>query len=286
MRVALIGVGAMGRDMARHVAKSGHDLVVTDVDPEARARAAADGRSVAETLHEAAQEADIFIVVVATDDQSRKVTEGILRAATPGSIVVVAATNNPNTMRELAENAAAAGFGFVDAPVVFGRQGAKDGTLVSLCGGSAEDVERVRPVLMAYSRAVYHVGPIGAGQLAKTCNNMMHWAACVANYEMLLLAKRYGVDAQKMREILLDCPARNGTLADWDTTRFTWHEKDMDVALDLAQAGGVPLPLFGQVDQLVKRLGPDQVKDLLYGPEAEYLGRRIVPLDRESGGFG
>jgi 3-hydroxyisobutyrate dehydrogenase len=286
MRVALIGVGAMGRDMARHVAKSGHDLIVTDVDPEARARAAADGRSVAETLQEAAQEADIFIVVVATDDQSRKVTEGILRAATPGSIVVVAATNNPNTMRELAENAAAAGFGFVDAPVVFGRQGAKDGTLVSLCGGSAEDVERVRPVLMAYSRAVYHVGPIGAGQLAKTCNNMMHWAACVANYEMLLLAKRYGVDAQKMREILLDCPARNGTLADWDTTRFTWHEKDMDVALDLAQAGGVPLPLFGQVDQLVKRLGPDQVKDLLYGPEAEYLGRRIVPLDRESGGFG
>jgi 3-hydroxyisobutyrate dehydrogenase len=103
---------------------------------------------------------------------------------------------------------------------------------------------------------------------------------------MLLLAKRYGVDAQKMREVLLDCPARNGTLEHWDTARFTWHEKDMDVALDLAQAGGVPMPLFGQVDQLVKRLGPEQVRDLLYGREAEYLGKRIVPLDNESGGFG
>jgi 3-hydroxyisobutyrate dehydrogenase len=223
---------------------------------------------------------------VATDDQSRTVTEGILEAGKPGSVIVIAATNNPNTMRDLAEKASAAGFGFVDAPVVFGRQGAADGTLVSLCGGTEEDVERVRPVLMAYSRAVYHVGPVGAGQLAKTCNNMMHWVACVANFEMLLLAKRYGVNAQRMREILLDCPARNGTLADWDTTRFTWHEKDMDVALDLAQAGDLALPLFGQVDQLVKRLGPDQVKELLYGKEAEYLGRRVVPLDRRSGGFG
>jgi 3-hydroxyisobutyrate dehydrogenase len=188
-------------------------------------------------------------------------------------------------MRELGGKAAENGFGFVDAPVVFGLEGARQGTLVSVCGGSAEDIERVGPVLMAYSRAVHHVGPVGAGQLAKTCNNMMHWAACVANYEMLLIAKRYGVDAQKMREILLDCPARNGTLEHWDTTRFTWHEKDMDVALDLAQAGGVPLPLFGQVDQLVKRLGPDQVKALLHGAEAEYLGKRIVPLDRDGGGF-
>ena len=286
MRVALVGVGAMGRDMARHIAKAGSELIVTDVSPDARAQAAADGRNVADTLEEAAKAAEVFIVVVATDEQSRTVTEGILKTGKPGSVIVVAATNNPNTMRDLAEKASAAGFGFVDAPVVFGRQGAADGTLVSLCGGTEEDVERVRPVLMAYSRAVYHVGPVGAGQLAKTCNNMMHWVACVANFEMLLLAKRYGVNAQRMREILLDCPARNGTLADWDTTRFTWHEKDMDVALDLAQAGDLALPLFGQVDQLVKRLGPDQVKELLYGEEAEYLGRRVVPLDRQSGGFG
>lgn len=285
MKVAVVGVGAMGRAMAGHIARAGHPLVVTDIDPDTRALAAGDGLAVVDTLGAAAAAADTFIVMVATDDQSRSVCAGILDAGNSGSVIAIAATNSPNTMRELAGKAAEKGFRFVDAPVVFGLQGAEKGTLVSLCGGSAEDVERVGPVLMAYSRAVHHVGPVGAGQLAKTCNNMMHWVACVANYEMLLVAKRYGVDAQKMREILLDCPARNGTLEHWDTTRFTWHEKDMDVALDLAQTGGVPLPLFGQVDQLVKRLGPDQVKALLYGPEAEYLGKRIVPLDRDHGGF-
>jgi 3-hydroxyisobutyrate dehydrogenase len=223
---------------------------------------------------------------VATDDQSRTVTREILETSRPGAVIVIAATNDPRTMQELAVEAKAKGLRFVDAPVVFGLQGAKEGVLVSLCGGSAEDVAFVEPVLMAYGRAFHHVGPVGAGQLAKTCNNMMHWVACVANYEVLLLAKRFGVDAQKMREILLDCPAHNVTLKRWDSTRFTWHEKDMDVALDLAQDGGVPLPLFGQVDQLVKRLGPERVKELLYGPEAEYLGERIVPLDNEHGGLG
>jgi len=88
-----------------------------------------------------------------------------------------------------------------------------------------------------------------------------------------------------MREILLDCPGQNVTLERWDTTRFTWHEKDMDVALDIAQAGKIPMPLFGLVDQLVKQLGPDQVKDLLYGDTTEYLGSVISAMSVEDGGL-
>ena len=286
MKVAVIGVGAMGLAMAGHIKNAGHDVIVTDIDAGRRAEAGKNGLTTAETLAEAARNAEVFIVVVATDDQSRAVTGDILEAGRPGAAIVIAATNNLRTMQALAAEAQAKGFRFVDAPVVFGLQGAKEGVLVSLCGGSADDVAFVEPVLMAYGRALHHVGPVGAGQLAKTCNNMMHWVACVANYEVLLLAKRFGIDAQKMREILLDCPAHNVTLKRWDTTRFTWHEKDMDVALDLAQDGGVPLPLFGQVDQLVKRLGPERVKELLYGEEAEYLGEKIVPLDAEHGGLG
>ena len=286
MKTAVIGIGAMGLDIAGHIKAAGHDVIGFDIDGERLREAAAAGIATASSLGIAVDGAEVALVVVATDAQSLTVTREILAAGAPGTVIAVLATNRVETMRTLAADAAGAGFGFVDAPVVFGREGARTGTLVSLCGGSHDDVERIEPVLQAYSRAVHHVGPVGAGQLAKTCNNMMHWAACVANYETLLLAKRYGIDAQRMREILLDCPARNTTLERWDTTRFTWHEKDMDIALDLAQAGGLALPLFGQVDQLVKRLGPDRVKDLLYGPEAEYLGLRVEPLSPGKGGLG
>jgi 3-hydroxyisobutyrate dehydrogenase len=138
---------------------------------------------------------------------------------------------------------------------------------------------------MAYSRNVLRVGPVGAGQLAKACNNLLHWVHCVSNYETLLLAKRFGVDAQKMREVLLECPAFNLTLKRWDSTRFTWQEKDMDVTMDLAQQAGLVLPLAGQVDQLVKLFSADDVKALLYGPECSYLGVAVTPMGPDEGGL-
>jgi len=285
MKTAIIGVGAMGIDIAGHVLRAGHEVTGFDVSEEQIKLAAEAGIPTARSIAEAVTGAELALVVVATDDQSQTVTREILATGNNGMTIAILATNHMDTMRALSAECDAKGFRFVDAPVVFGRLGAKEGNLVSLCGGAAEDVARVEPVLKSYSRAVHHVGPVGAGQLAKTCNNMMHWAACVANYETLLLAKRYGVDAQRMREVLLDCPAHNTTLKRWDTTRFTWHEKDMDIALELAQAGGLTLPLYGQVDQLVKRLGPDRVKELLYGPEAEYLGMTVAPLPPEEGGL-
>ena len=287
MKVAVIGVGAMGRAMAGHIVKAGHTVATHDVDPERLTASANVGAIPIANIEDLAGSAEVFIVVVVSDDQSREVTRALLDAGVPQSAVIaVAATNHPTTMRELGAECAVRGVGFIDAPVVFGLQGAIAGDLGTLCGGSVDDVERARPALEPYSRFVRHVGPLGAGQLAKACNNMLHWAACCANYEVLLLAKRYGIDAQYMREILLDCPGSNVTLERWDGTRFTWHEKDMDVALDLAQTAKLPLPLFGHVDQLVKTLGPDKVKALLYGAEAEYLGVTVAPMDQDDGGLG
>ena len=286
MKVAVIGVGAMGTAMASHIVRAGHSVVTYDVNPDRLRASAKVGATPMATMAGVAGAAEIFIVVVISDDQSREVTRSLLGAGLPaGSLIAIAATNHPMTMRELGVECVARNVGFIDAPVVFGLQGAIAGNLGTLCGGEAEHVERARPALEAYSRFVRHVGPLGAGQLAKTCNNMLHWAACCANYEVLLLAKRYGIDAQRMRETLLECPGRNVTLERWDGTRFTWHEKDMDVALDLAQAAALPLPFFGHVDQLVKTLGPDKVKALLYGPEAEYLGVSVVPMTAAEGGL-
>jgi len=278
MQVGFVGTGAMGSAMAGHVAAAGHSVLAFDTDADALEAATGGKVEAGKSLDELGGCCDIVIVVVANDDQSCAVVEELVaHPMREGAVIAVAATNHPKTMIRLAASCATKGIGFVDAPVCYGLRGAKQGELISLCGGEAEHVEFLRPVLMAYSRSVEHLGPVGTGQLGKACNNMMHWAACVANYETLALGKACGIDAQSMRETLLKCPARNTTLERWDTSRFTWHEKDMDVVLDLSQQAGLALPLFGAVDQLVKRLGPDQVHELLYGPAAEYLGQSITP---------
>lgn len=286
MKVGIVGLGAMGLAMAGHVKRAGHAVLGLDTDAAALEAARDAGLHIASGLDEIAACTEATLVVVATDAQCCTVVEALLVAGTqPGCVIVVAATTHPRTMIDLGAVCAAHGTGFVDAPVCYGLKGARDGDLVSLCGGSEADVAAVRPVLESYSRSVEHIGPLGAGQLGKTCNNMMHWAACVANYEVLALARSCGIDAQVMRETLLKCPARNTTLERWDTTRFTWHQKDMDVALELSQQAGLSLPLFGAVDQLVKRLGPDRVHELLHGETAEYLGLPIIarPLSEVSG---
>jgi len=285
MRVGVVGVGEMGAAMAGHLAAKGHEVAAYDID---RARLDAVRRhSVGTTgsLPELAKKSELFVVIVSTDEQSRQVTEDLSQHARDGALIAIVATNSPKTMQDLAAIASARGKRFIDAPVVYGASGAREGNLLSLCGGSEENVEFARPALMAYSRNVLRVGPVGAGQLAKACNNLLHWAHCVSNYETLLLAKRYGLDAQKMREVLLECPAFNLTLKRWDNTRFTWQEKDMDVTMELAQDAGLSLPLAGQIDQLVKLLSAADVKALLYGGECSYLGRTISPMTADEGGL-
>lgn len=286
MNVGIAGVGEMGAAIAGHIASKGHKVTVYDIDATRLKAANERGLATASSLEDLARAAEIFLVIVSTDEQSREVTEAISRHAAKGSLIAVLATNSPYTMQELDALTRERGQRFIDAPVVYGASGAREGTLLSLCGGAEEDIERARPVLMAYSRNVLRVGPVGAGQLAKACNNLLHWVHCVSNYETLALAKRFGVDAQRMREVLLECPAFNLTLKRWDNTRFTWQEKDMDVTMDLAQKAGLSLPLAGQTDQLVKLLTATDVKALLYGEECTYLGVTVSPMSREEGGLG
>lgn len=286
MDVGIAGAGELGAAIAGHIAAKGHKVTVYDINPARLKEASERGVATAPSLEELARRGEIFLAIVSTDEQSRDVTETVSRHAAKGSLIAVVATNSPYTMQELAVLASERGMRFIDAPVVYGASGAREGTLLSLCGGAEEDIERARPVLMAYSRNVLRVGPVGAGQLAKACNNLLHWVHCVSNYETLLLAKRFGVDAQRMREVLLECPAFNLTLKRWDNTRFTWQEKDMDVTMDLAQKAGLSLPLAGTTDQLVKLLTASDVKALLYGEECTYLGVAVSPMSKDKGGLG
>ncbi len=286
MKVGVVGVGEMGAAIAGHLGRKGHEVCAFDVDSARLQAVAGQGIATVTGLEDLASFGELFLAIVATDEQSRAVTDTLSRRANTNALIAVLATNSPNTMVELEKLCRERGKRFIDAPVVYGASGAREGTLLSLCGGSEADVEFATPALMAYSRKVLRVGPVGAGQLAKACNNLLHWVHCVSNYETLLLAKRFGVDAQHMREVLLECPAFNLTLKRWDTTKFTWQEKDMDVTMDLAQQAGLVLPLAGVTDQLVKLLSAKDVKELLYGDECSYLGRGITPMKVEEGGLG
>lgn len=285
MRVGIVGVGEMGSAIAGHLRRKSHEVIAFDTNSTRLNAVAAQGVARATSLEELAGQAELFLVIVSTDEQSRAVTDTLSRHADDGALIAVVATNSPNTMIELHRLCRDRSKRLIDAPVVYGASGAREGTLLSLCGGSESDVAFATPALMAYSRKVLRVGPVGAGQLAKACNNLLHWVHCVSNYETLLLAKRFGLDVQHMREVLLECPAFNLTLKRWDTTKFTWQEKDMDVTMDLAQQGGLVLPLAGVTDQLVKLLSANDVKALLYGEECSYLGRTIAPMGAADGGL-
>jgi 3-hydroxyisobutyrate dehydrogenase-like beta-hydroxyacid dehydrogenase len=283
--IGMIGVGDMGLPMSGHMVSNGFEVLAYDVDQERLSAAAAGGATAAASLAEMSDKADIFVACLRTDDQMEAVAEDLVAHGKPGQLLVVAGTHSLDFMQRLAGILKPKEMRLIDAPVVFGALGAREGNLLSLCGGDEADVERARPVLMSYSRGVEHVGPLGAGQIAKTCNNLLHWIHSVANFEALAIAKRFGVDAQRMREVLLKCPGDNGTLRRWDSTRFTWQEKDMDFVLELAQDGGLVLPLTGQVDQIIKTMTAADVAALLYEPECSYLGRKVTPLAKADGGL-
>jgi len=274
MKVGFVGCGEMGEPMAGHVLKSGKfEVEVFDIRPSSTKKMAQKGAKVAKTLEDLGRSCDVFIVMVGYDHQVKQVVTDLAKVGKKSAVIVITATSHPNMVLDCAEIAKKRGMGVIDAPVCFGLGGARDGTLASLVGGAKKDVEKVRPVLECYSRAVHHLGEVGSGEIGKTLNNMLHWAHCIANYEAILLGKVYGINAEKLRETLLQCPGTNGTLERWDGTKFTWQEKDMDIALDLAQKRKLPLPLFGQVDQMIKWFHADDVAALLHKKKAPYMGK-------------
>ena len=231
--IGVIGVGDMGLPMSGHMVARGFDVVAYDVDriDWRPPRRAAPSRRLGCPKWPRCRHFRRLPAHRRSDGGRRRRTGPHGR---PGQLIVVAGTHSLDFMQRMAGIAEPEGHcGSSMRPSYSARLGAREGNLLSLCGGEAADVERARPVMLSYSRGVEHVGPLGAGQLAKTCNNLLHWIHCVANFETLAIAKRYGVDAQRMREVLLKCPGDNGTLRRWDSTRFTWQEKDMDFVIEL-----------------------------------------------------
>jgi 3-hydroxyisobutyrate dehydrogenase-like beta-hydroxyacid dehydrogenase len=155
------------------------------------------------------------------------------------------------------------GVGILDTPVVLGQEAADDGTLTVFCGGSSEAFEKAKPAMQAFGKNVMHVGGAGMGQLTKTINNMLLWACMSANYEALKFARAMGADVPKMIAALEHSSGANWSLSRWGRSTGKWAEKDMDVALELAQDAKIAVPLAALVDQLMKGMNQEKMRALL-----------------------
>jgi len=264
-RAGVIGLGAMGLQMARHMAAKGFAVAGFDVVADAMKRAVEHGIESCASPAEVGGRADVVVVMVQSDAQVEEVVggSGLLDSLQAGSVVCIASSTAPTTCQRLAELAAERGVGVLDTPVVHGQRGADAGTLTVLAGGEERWLERARPALAAFTRHIIHVGPSGHGQIAKTVNNMLLWAAICANYEALTLAKELGADIPRLIEAMSYASGANAPLARWGKSTGKWAEKDMDVALELAQELKLSLPLSGLVDQLMKRIDQGKMKALL-----------------------
>ncbi len=264
-RTGMIGLGAMGIQFARHMARKGFDVAGYDIDADAVRRAENDGIRYRASPAEIGKHAELVVVMVATDEQVDDVVErsGLLDTLAAGSVVCIASSVAPETCRRLAALAAAKTIGVLDTPVVLGQEAADNGTCTVYVGGEQRWFLRAQPVLQSFGREVIHLGDVGSGQIAKMINNMLLWATMVANFESLTLAKKLGMDIPRLAAALNMGSGANWSLSRWGKSTGKWAEKDMDHALELAQAAKVPMPLSGLVDQLVKEINQERMKALL-----------------------
>jgi 2-hydroxy-3-oxopropionate reductase len=265
--IGFIGLGVMGKPMARNLMAAGHDLTVysrtrADVD-----ELAAEGATAAASPRDVAEACETTIAMLPDSPQVEQVLDGpdgVLAGAAPGSLVVDMSTISPVVTRRLAALAGERRVGYVDAPVSGGDVGARDGTLSIMAGGSEEDFERARPLFEALGKTVVHVGPVGAGQVVKACNQVVVALTIEAVGEALVLGSKAGVDPATIIEVLsgglaanrvMEVRGRNFLEHDFDPGfRIDLHHKDLGIALSTAREYGVALPATAAVNEMLQAL--------------------------------
>jgi 2-hydroxy-3-oxopropionate reductase len=267
MKLGFIGLGAMGRPMALHLLKAGHELSVYARRAEAAQPLVEAGARRLATPAEVAAASEVVFTVVTTGADVEAVAlgeGGIVHGARPGTVLVDMGTIPPGTARRIAAKLAERGIETIDAPVSGGEVGAQNATLAIMAGGKSEVLERVRPLLEKLGKTLVHIGPNGAGQVAKACNQMIMVSCIEAVAEALLLAEKAGVDPARVRQALSGGSAASRVLEFFGTRMaardFTagvearLHHKDFGILMNEAAALGAPLPIAAQVWQQLNAL--------------------------------
>lgn len=205
MKVAFLGLGTMGRHMARNILAAGHELTVWNRTAERAGPLAKVGASVAPTPAEAASDAEVICFSLSTPDVVSSVVlgeEGALPGAASGTVLVDFSTIDPATSRHLAQTCGERGVHFLDAPVSGGPEGAEAGTLTVMVGGERAAFDAAAPVFDAVGGKVLHVGPAGAGLSIKLINQMLVGTNLAAVLEAFVMAQRAGIDLDVMFDVL------------------------------------------------------------------------------------
>ena len=264
--IAFLGLGVMGYPMAGHLAAAGHEVTVYNRTPaKADKWVGQHGGQSAATPAAAARGADFVMVCVGNDDDLRSVClggDGALGAMTKGAVFVDHTTVSAAVTRELAGVATDAGIAFIDAPVSGGQAGAENGKLSVMCGGDAAAYARAEPVIAAYAKICRLLGPSGAGQLTKMCNQIAIAGLVQGLSEALHFAQKAGLDGRAVVEVISQGAAGSWQMANRFETMLDdkfdhgfavdWMRKDLGIVLDAADETGASLPVTALVDQFYK----------------------------------
>ena len=255
LRVGYIGLGLMGKAIARNIIKAGFPLVIHNRSRVVVDDLAAEGATPAFSAAEVASQVDVVFTNLPDSPDVELVAlgpEGIFEGAYPGLIYIDNSTIKPATARRVAEVLDEKGVLCLDAPVSGGDIGARNATLSIMVGGPAEALERAMPVLQSMGKSITHVGESGAGQIAKAANQIMVAAQMVAMGELMIFAKKAGADPQKVVEAIRGGAAQCWTLDVKPPRLFSgvrspgfkayMQAKDLGIVLDTARQYGVPLP--------------------------------------------
>ena len=288
--VGFIGLGVMGRYMALNLVAAGRDVVVYNRSRAKQDELVAQGAQGATSAAEVAERASIVVTMLSDDEAVRTVIgEALLPAAAAGSLIIDMSTVSPALSRELAAQATKRGVAMLDAPVSGGDIGARDGTLSIMVGGDVRDFERARPLLDVLGGSVTYIGPAGAGQVVKACNQVVVAVTIAAVSEALVLGSKLGVDPSKIIDVLSGGLASNRVMEvrrrnflEHDFTpgfRVDLHHKDLDIALASGGQANVGLTLTAVTQQMFRQLraegrGDDDHSALLTVVEQQ-AGHRI-----------
>ncbi len=210
--VAFIGLGNMGGPMALNLQKAGFQVQAFDLNKDALAAVAAEGAKAADSARAAVQGADFVISMLPAGKHVIGLYQDVRSEIKAGALVLDCSTIDAQSARQVGALLADAGIAFIDAPVSGGVGGAKAGTLTFIVGGSAENFQRANDVLSAMGKNLFHAGDVGAGQIAKICNNMLLSVLMVGTSEALQLGIDNGLDPKVLSEIMLKSSGRNWTL--------------------------------------------------------------------------